>query len=292
MVDHQEMGTSSVKSPAKMSPQGEIVRQPDPSTVEIKAAIKEALQIDPQQPASTSTPPAVVLDKKQETAQQPAQEKVAAITLQLPDLVFSLEEQEDTEQSSKSDSSSQDDTLIEKSVEETVSHEVIEPTKTNETTVAGSVHTQELHQNEPKQDLTQHDAETSPVERSAAEEEDGKPISTEKPSDPPALLSPTDGIHQGDKPFNQPLSHAQPRSVTRRMSLARLFTRRRTAMPELKIPLSPGSHHSYVSPISASSSKISELSPMTEKSLEAHLALRVGGRRWREDADTDSLYCY
>jgi len=151
--------------------------------------------------------------------------------------------------------------------------------------VAGSVHTQELHQNEPKQDLTQHDVETSPVERSAAEEEDGKPISTEKPSDPPALLSPTDGIHQ-------PLSCAQPRSVTRRMSLARLFTKRRSAMPELKIPLSPGSNHSYVSPISASSSKISELSPINEKSLEAQLAFRVEGRRWQENADTDSLYCY
>jgi len=147
MVDHQEMGASSVQSPAKMSPQGEIVRQPDPSRVEIKAAMKAALQIDPQQPASTSTPPVVVRDEKQETAQQPAQEEVAAITLQLPDLVFSLEKQEDTEQSPKSDSSSQDDTLIEKSIEETVSHEVIEPTKTNETTVAGSVHTQELHQN-------------------------------------------------------------------------------------------------------------------------------------------------
>jgi len=290
-IDHQEMGVSSVESPAKMSMQGEIVRQPDPSTVEIKAAVQIIEDVPQQQPASTSTPPAVVQGEKQ-TAEKPAGEEVAAVTLQLPDLVFLPERQGDSEQSPKSDSSSQDDMLIEKTIEESVPHEVIEPTKTNETTIAGSVNTQELHQNETKEDLTQHDGETSPVETSTAEERDGKPISTEEPSDSPAPLSPTDGIQQKTKPIKRSLSYAQPRSVTRRTSLARLFTKRRSVMPELQIPLSPGSHHPYISPISPSSSKISEQSPMDEKSLEAHLALRVEGRRWRDDTDTDSLYCY
>jgi len=296
MVDHQEMDVSSVESSAKTSLQGEIVRQPDPSTVEIKAVVETIEDVPQQQPASTSTPPAVVQDEKQ-TAPQPAREEVATVTLQLPDLVFLSETQVDPEQSPKSDSSSQDDTLIEKTIEESPPHDVIEPTKTNETTVAGSVNTEELHQNETKEDFTQHDgetspAETSPVETSTAEEGDGKPISTEEPSDSPAPLSPTDDIQQKTKPVKRSLSYAQPRSVTRRMSLARLFTKRRSVMPELPIPQSPGSHHSHISPISPSSSKISELSPMNEKSLDAHLALRVGGRRWQEDADTDSLYCY